>query len=56
MILLICAVKKNKLCESCKFFWRFGDELHREFANIYKYLVETVTEMRYNEVKVIRKR
>ena len=51
MILPICAEEKNKLCESCKFFRCLGDEFHTEFANIYKYWVETVTEMRYNKMQ-----
>ena len=51
MILPICAEEKNKLCESCKFFRCLGDEFHTEFANIYKYWVETVTEMRYNKLQ-----
>ena len=49
-------MKKNKLCESCKFFESFGDKLHIGFANIYKYWVESGGKMRYNEMEVIWRR
>ncbi len=49
-------MEKNKLCESCKFFLRFGDELHIQFANIYKYWVETFAKMRYNGRRVMKRR
>jgi hypothetical protein len=54
IIPLICAVKKNKLWESCEFFEDFVAGLYREFAIIYKFWVAPWGKMRYNKASSIR--